>query len=245
MLFTDAFSVYSRHFPTFIGLAAAVVIPVQVVVSGIGAERLWGPWDETPDPIALVVFPALANVLVVGPLLAAMTIHALADLGAGRQPSAARSIGAGLELFPAVFLALLLVDVVVALAAVTVVLAIYLLVRWWLVLPAVVLEERRGPDALSRSSELVRGSWWPTFGVWLIATFGAIVITAVVVAQFADLIDATNSDAIAFLAELLGQTFTAPAFALVTAFYYFHLRARAEGVGAPPDPPGLPPREPS
>lgn len=242
MLLTDAFSVYSRHFPTFIALAAAVVLPVQLVVSGIGAERLWGPWDETPDPIAYLLIPAIVNVLVVGPLLAAMTIHALADVGARREPSAVRSIRAGLEVFPAVFAVLLLVDVTVAASVVTVVLPIYLLVRWWLVLPAVILEDRRGFDALRRSAELIRDSWWRAFLVWFVSTFGAMLMNLTIVGQFADLIDLTNSDALAFSVELLGQTIVLPAFALVTAFYYFHLRARSEGVGAPPDPPGLPPR---
>ena len=41
-LFRDSFNTYSAHFATFLALGAAVVIPVELVVSGIGLGQLSG-----------------------------------------------------------------------------------------------------------------------------------------------------------------------------------------------------------
>ncbi|HYB90979.1 MAG TPA: hypothetical protein VEC38_08035 [Candidatus Binataceae bacterium] len=46
---------------------------------------------------------------------------------------------------------------------------LYIMIRWALVIPIMVVEHRYGLRAIRRSSELVTGVWWRTFGIGLVA----------------------------------------------------------------------------
>lgn len=55
------------------------------------------------------------------------------------------------------------------LVLVSVVIASYLGIRWSLIGPIMIVERRFGMKAVSRSSQLVTGAWWRTFGILLVA----------------------------------------------------------------------------
>ena len=48
-LLRDAFSVYRRHFWTFLAIGAIVVVPSELIVSGVGLDQLSGRYDATPS----------------------------------------------------------------------------------------------------------------------------------------------------------------------------------------------------
>jgi hypothetical protein len=45
-LFRDGLAVYLCNLPAFLGISAAIVLPVQLIVSGIGLEGLTAPTIE-------------------------------------------------------------------------------------------------------------------------------------------------------------------------------------------------------
>lgn len=61
------------------------------------------------------------------------------------------------------------VAVFVLLGLVSVVILSYLGIRWSLIGPIMIVERRFAMKALSRSSQLVTGAWWRTFGILLVA----------------------------------------------------------------------------
>ncbi|HEX8067601.1 MAG TPA: hypothetical protein VF520_13865 [Thermoleophilaceae bacterium] len=163
-LLADGFTTYFQNFGAFLGIAAAVVLPVQLIVSGVGLEQLWSDYDATPE-VAVLLLPVGVNLLVTTPLVTAMTIYALLELAEGRPPAARQAIDRGLQAFTPLLVAVLIAGVAIAASVVLIVLPIFLAVRWYFVPQAVVVEGKRGTGALSRSWELVKGSSWRVLGI--------------------------------------------------------------------------------
>jgi hypothetical protein len=258
-LLGDGFRLYFAHFGTFVLIAAAVVIPANVIVSGVGLEQLTSGYDQDLDTGELAV-PFAVSYLVTAPLVAAMTIHALLQAAAGEMPGTRRAISAGLDAFAPVFPAVLLAAAGVALGLLLfIVPGIYLAVRWYFVPQAVVIDRRRGVDALQRSGELVTGSWWRVFGIGLLITLIA-TLAGFVTLPLSLVAEEVDRAVIALAGTIIAELITAPFVAIVATLLYFDLSSRRTGrvpapvppgpgappppPAGPPDPPGLPPREP-
>ena len=150
-LFGDSLRVFISHAWLFILLSAAVVIPVEIIVEGIGLEMLTSSYDESP-PLAESIAPTVVGFLVVTPIITAISIYALQSIAEGQRPSAGQVFVAGFEAFTPLFGAVLLAAIGIALGFVALFLpGVYLLIRWYFVPQAVVIEGARGPAALSRS----------------------------------------------------------------------------------------------
>jgi hypothetical protein len=63
--------------------------------------------------------------------------------------------------------------------------AIYLWIRWAFYPQAVVIEQTDSGDALSLSADIVKGSWWRTFGIVIVISLLAAVPSYGVAALFA------------------------------------------------------------
>ncbi|WP_199433895.1 hypothetical protein [Qaidamihabitans albus] len=104
--------------------------------------------------------------------------------------------------------------------------------------PALLLERGRVGGALRRSRELVRGAWWRVFGVLILATIIAIVISLVIQIPFGAFGGTFSMDTgmsvgdllIVRIGEAIAQTITVPFVALVTALLYIDQRMRKEGL---------------
>ena len=225
-LISEGIGLYLRELGTFIAIAAAVVIPVHLIVSGIGLGQLTSDYDSTPSAGEQLV-PIAADVLVVAPLMSAMCIYAMLDVADGRKPSAARAIQRGLDVFAPLLLVMVLYAAGVTLGLLALIVpGVYLLVRWSFVIQATVIEGKRGPESFRRSSEIVAGSWWRVFGITLAANFLIIGLSTVFTLPF--LAAAESADKAVF--ELIGRTlggvlFGAPA-ALIATLLYFDVRLR-------------------
>jgi hypothetical protein len=220
-LFRDALGVYGAHILAFIAIGAVIVVPVQVIVSGIGLEQITAPYDSSPAP-AEAIIPTAVNFLVIAPLITAICIHALNSVAAGEGPAAGRAIVAGFEAFTPLFTAVLLAGLGVALGLVLILPGIYLAIRWFFVPQAVVLDGERGPAALQRSGRLVQGFWWRAFGIVLLAQLPGVLIGV----PFASLAAGTDRQVYALIGEIVTQTVAAPFVALVATLLYYDLRAR-------------------
>jgi hypothetical protein len=225
-LVSDGFGLYFREFRTFIAIAAAVVVPVQLIVSGAGLGELSGRYDAKPT-IAEQLIPAAAQLLVIMPLTTAMCIYALLDLAEGKQPSVASSIQRGLDIFAPLLLVMLMYAAGAALGlAALIVPGIYIAVRWGLAVQSVVVDGRRGADALRRSWALVEGSWWRVFGVTIAFNFLAGGIASIIALPFISAAQSSGSAVYQLVGQTIGAVVTAAPVALMTTLLYFDQRLR-------------------
>ncbi|MFD7440221.1 hypothetical protein [Streptomyces sp. NPDC059909] len=128
-------------------------------------------WRQAmPRVPALIGTGLLSGLIAVVPIVLAMTGFAAALIGASMIGSDEGSdAGAGA-----------LVAIVLLGALVTVVPAVWLWVKFSLA-PAAVVFEKQGPvRAMRRSSELVRGRWWPVFGISVLAYLIAAVVAGLI-----------------------------------------------------------------
>jgi hypothetical protein len=219
-LLTDGFGTYFRHFGRFLAMSAVVVVPIQIILSGVGLGQLFHHYDKSPS-LPELVLPTVANYLITGPLVTAMIIYALLDLGEGRVPSVRRAIQSGLDVFAPLFLAVVLAGLGIAAGfALFIVPGLFLLVRWYFVPETVVVEKLRGGAALQRSWDLVKGDNWRVFGILL--------------QVFLALADSSGRAVFQLIGTIVTQSLAAPATATIGALLYFDLRARREA--PPPEP---------
>jgi hypothetical protein len=128
------------------------------------------------------------------------------------------------------------------------VVAIWLMVRFSLASPALMLEKQSILKSVSRSAKLVRGSWWRVFGIQLLATIIANVVASIIVIPFAFLAAALSGGGVGGLlnsgtAELgwtflivsgigsvIGSMLTFPITAGVAVLLYIDQRIRREAL---------------
>jgi hypothetical protein len=242
-LFADALSVYGRYLWLFILLSAAVVIPADLIVQGVGLEMLTSSYDESPG-VAETLVPSIVEFLVVAPIVAAICIYALHQIAAGERPSAGEVFVAGFEAFTPLFGAVLLAALGIALGFVIFILpGIYLAIRWYFVPQAVVIEGARGAGALSRSGQIVTGYWWRTFGLVVLANIAIVIPGLILVLPFGAIAESTDRAVWQLAGSTIATSITTPFVALFSTLLYYDLRARAElpfaagGQGAPPPTP--------
>ncbi|MFG2571005.1 glycerophosphoryl diester phosphodiesterase membrane domain-containing protein [Streptomyces sp. NPDC048481] len=127
------------------------------------------------------------------------------------------------------------------------VLVLWLLVRFSLASPALMLEKQGIRKALGRSAKLTRGSWWRVFGIQLLALLIANIVSMIVVVPFA-LLGAALSDGgisgmveagaeygwtyliISGIGSVLGSMITFPIAAGVIVLLYIDQRIRREAL---------------
>ncbi|MFD7439660.1 glycerophosphoryl diester phosphodiesterase membrane domain-containing protein [Streptomyces sp. NPDC059861] len=129
----------------------------------------------------------------------------------------------------------------------TAVLALWLMVRFSLASPSLMLERQGILKAMSRSARLVRGSWWRVFGIQLLATIIANIVAAIVVIPFTFLAAALSGDGvngflegtgdfgwtfliISGVGSVIGSMITFPIAAGVTVLLYVDQRIRREAL---------------
>ncbi|AIR98727.1 glycerophosphoryl diester phosphodiesterase membrane domain-containing protein [Streptomyces glaucescens] len=127
------------------------------------------------------------------------------------------------------------------------VLALWLMIRFSLASPALMLEKQSITKAMSRSAKLVRGSWWRVFGIQLLATVIANIVAAIVVIPFTFLAAAVGGDGIggfvdgtgdfgwtflvvSGIGSVIGSMITFPITAGVTVLLYIDQRIRREAL---------------
>jgi hypothetical protein len=241
-LFRDSFRLYATNFWRFLAIGAAVVIPTELIVSGLGLGELSSGFDDSPPPAASAVALSV-QALVITPLVVAMTVYLLLDLADARPASLRRAVQAGLDAFAPIFLPVLAVlacEAVVFLAVMLPVLltgaaafvplvlvAVFLAIRWYFVVQAVIVDRARGLDALRASWNLTRGVGWRVFGTVALGvlTFG--LAASVVSAPLAAAARSADSGVLFLASQIMSETLAAPAVALVSALLYFDLKARA------------------
>ncbi|MET9763002.1 glycerophosphoryl diester phosphodiesterase membrane domain-containing protein [Streptomyces sp. NPDC006372] len=125
--------------------------------------------------------------------------------------------------------------------------ALWLMIRFSLASPALMLEKQGVKKAMSRSAKLVQGTWWRIFGIQLLATTIANVVASIIVIPFTFLAAALGGDGItgwlnggasvgwtflvvSGIGSVIGSMITFPITAGVTVLLYIDQRIRREAL---------------
>jgi hypothetical protein len=161
----------------------------------------------------------------------------LDEIDRGRRVTAGEAVRATLERIRPLAAGALIEYGVVLLLTLTIVgipLALHRFIRWSLFVQACMLGERTGRESLAKSSRLVRGRWWRTFG--FTALVDLITVLTGVVFGLALLLLTDQSLNFIDLASSLVYMFTVPFAAIALTLYYFDLElaGRSSHSSAPP-----------
>ncbi|MEV7069916.1 hypothetical protein ACIQJT_09050 [Streptomyces sp. NPDC091972] len=127
------------------------------------------------------------------------------------------------------------------------VVALWLMIRFSLASPALMLEKQSIVKSMSRSTKLVRGSWWRVLGIQLLAAIIANIVAAIVVIPFTFLAAALSGEGvggfvngtgdlgwtfliISGIGAVIGSMITFPISAGVTVLLYIDQRIRREAL---------------
>ncbi|MFJ3229392.1 glycerophosphoryl diester phosphodiesterase membrane domain-containing protein [Streptomyces sp. NPDC086787] len=128
------------------------------------------------------------------------------------------------------------------------IIALWLVIRFSLASPTLMLEKQGVVKAMSRSAKLVRGSWWRVFGIQLLATIIANIVASIIVIPFtaiaaalsgeqvANLLNGSNGNpgwtflVISGIGAVIGSMITFPITAGVTVLLYIDQRIRREAL---------------
>lgn len=215
---------------TLIGTVAATALLTTVTSRAVlGRPVTTGEaWrDARPQILKLFGLILLLGLIAVG----------IAAVGA--LPGILVSVSAGAEVgFGLTLLGLLAAAVFAA----------WLLVRFSLASPTLMLEKQGIVTAMRRSARLVRGSWWRVFGIQLLAAIIAYVVAAIIVIPFTFLAAAFSGDGvtgfvgttggdigwtfliISGIGSVIGSMITFPITAGVTVLLYIDQRIRREAL---------------
>jgi hypothetical protein len=135
---------------------------------------VWVPYGVLADFLATRSISAMlimvAFVWVFVPLGTAAATFAIADLFLGKETTIGGAYSAMLEILVPMVGTYLMLGFFVILGLIALLIpGIYLAVCWYFALVVMVIERRFGLNALGRSRALVRGNWWPTLGIMVVA----------------------------------------------------------------------------
>jgi hypothetical protein len=253
-----ALKIWRRHFLALAKIVLFVVAPVQILSSLLlasaipNSDAFFDPsaFDTTTNTTsdifgenfdggdAAAFFAAFGLVTLLSGLAfvlaSAATLRAITVAYMGGTPDWKESLrGAVSRLGSLVWLALLMglgvtLGFVFCLAP-----GIWLAVSWSLAFVALVAENLSGAAALRRSYNLVRGRWWATFGVLLIAFMLNAIVDQIVAIPFAIgsffSADSIVGFSLSAVAKIISDVITTPFVAAVFVLVYFDLRVRKEG----------------
>ena len=177
-ILSEAWGLYTRFFARFV-IVAGVVFLALGALSTIIEET--APNDDGGAAIAALVATVVSiigyfwiqGVLVV---LAAdvrdgVADHSFGELFARVQPKLGALILAGILAGLGIVVGLILLIVP----------GLYLLARWSMIAPAIILENVSATESFSRSHALVRGRAWPVFGILIVLFVINVIVGGVVV----------------------------------------------------------------
>jgi len=233
-ILSTAFQLYQRHWRTLFAIAAVVVVPFTLLQYLIG-DQVRTRGEEVANGVVIEtaswsvglagLVAALAGVVMFLVLTGAITRAVAAEV-AGEDPSVEQSYRFGFHRFWSVLLVSLLVGLATIGGLILFIIpGIYIGVRLAVSIEALVVEGRRGTEAMGRSWELVGGHWWHAFGTLVVAGLLTGVVNALITAPFGN-----TSWFVQAVAAAVATVVTLPYGVLVGVLLYLDLRARKENL---------------
>jgi hypothetical protein len=216
----QSLALYQRFFWRF-AATTAVVMVVLDLISAIGATRgstggaaLWG--------LLSVVLGLVGAFWVQGALTFAVDDvrdgridNTIGELYRRTQPFLGALVAAGILAGLGIGLGLVLLIVP----------GLYLISRWALIVPAIVLEKRSAGEAFARSTELTEGRRMTVLGVAVVVLVASVVIGGIARAILGVVLPTFLE---AWLGALVAQCITTPFVALAFTVMYFQLAGKPE-----------------
>jgi hypothetical protein len=166
-LLSATLRIFGRHAEVFLTAALIFVTPVTLLVDGVWGRALAEGIDASA-PVEADGVSAGLRVFVILPLVTAMNVVIVQGLAHGTTPTVGWALRtAARRLPPVVGAVTLYVLGVMAGFVALIVPGIWLAVRWYFAAQAVVIDGVGPGEALRRSSQLVKGTWWRTAGMLL------------------------------------------------------------------------------
>jgi hypothetical protein len=241
-ILSTAFEVYKANAAKLITIVAIVVVPLALIGSLLANVVFAAETDEVTiggETVTTIVgtrglFATLAATMITAALafvmafvLQAAVARAAAQAVIGDPVDAEASYRYGFKRLGSVILIALLSGVIIFVGFLLLVIpGIIFAVFLSLAIPALVVENRRGTDALGRSWNLVSGHFWHVLGTIFVAGL----ITGVIGSIFGA-IGGTNV-VLSWIFTAIGQIITTPFTALVAVVLYLDVRARRESLTA-------------
>jgi hypothetical protein len=234
----ESFRIYRENFGYLVMLGVVTFGPVAVIVALLtGLGVLLG------ETAGIVIAATLGGVLagLGGLVMFAAMVYAVAGVRRGRRPTIGEAIGQSIgRLLPLIGLTLI-VTVAIMVLMITIVGWIWVGVLWSMSYSVLLLEGGGITNALGRSRQLVRGTWWRVFGIlvliWIISFFISFVIAAVGGMISGLLLVAGTSTPVEVARQVIQTIFNVAAQALTQPFVvagmvllYYDLRVRKEGL---------------
>lgn len=241
-ILSAAFNIYKANASKLVLVIALVVVPLSLIgalffgvvfaperieVGGTGsgvvvdyAGRSWGANLLVASIGALIA-------IIISAILQAAILRAAAQATIGDPVDVEASYRYGFKRLGSVILLSLLVGLIVAVGFILLIVpGIIFLVFLSASIPVLIVENRRGTEAMSRSWNLVKGHFWHALVVILVA--------ALIVGVVSGIIGAIGGDNwfVRWIFTSIAQIVTAPFAALVSVLLYLDLRARSETLTA-------------
>jgi hypothetical protein len=232
-----AIKIYWRHALTFFGVVLVVVAPIQLITSVVQVSAATDDNLNSRDAWLYGTGIVVAFILgfAAGTLATGACFKAVADAYLGEQPDWRTSLAFALRRVHSLIWVTVLVGVIAAVGLVfCIVPGIWLYISFAVAVPVLLTEGVKGRSALGRSRQLVKGRWWPTFGIVLLGTILAVIVSGVITGILAatSLSDPSN-EILGVVTGTIGGTLssmlTTPFQAAFITVLYFDLRVRKEG----------------
>ena len=217
-VFSRTFTLLSRNFPIYFVVAAVGAVPGLLLEKGNIAGV---------DHVGATVTIASLLTLVLGPLTQATVLHvAFQDMRGGRVSLTEAVRGTLGHFLPLIGLAICIGVAIAVGLLLLIVPGLILMIMWYVVYPACIIERQGVFASMERSSKLTKGHRWALFGTWLLLAIAGAILAAVVSA----LVGLTGNSGLA-MAGSLAWSASASAFGIIfTVVVYHDLRVAKEGI---------------
>jgi len=243
-ILSAAFEIYGANATKLFVIVAVVVVPLSLInhllngvvfaahkttVAGLNGTHTVQTTRSAGFVIATALVTLIATIITYAILQAAL-IRGAAQATVGDAVDVQTSYKWGLRKFGWVLFVAIGTGIMVVIGFILLIVpGIILLTRFTVAIPALVIENRSGTDAMSRSWNLTKGHFWHVLGTIVVAGLIAGVVSGVISA-FGAL--AGTSWFTGWVFGSIGEIIVAPFSALVSIILYLDLRARTERLTA-------------
>lgn len=220
-VFNRTFTVLTRHFLTFSLIMAVATAPAVALMGLSGNDARMSPRT------ILLMFGSLFLMGVLGIFAQAVVVHGSFQEMRHRRVDLAESLKVGLSRFlPVLGLALLVMLGAWLGLLLFVIPGLILLTRWYIAVPACVVERVGVRASMKRSAQLTKGHRWKVFGAMILLWIAASIANQVVTTSFAVM----GGQMFGLVGTLIIQSITGAFSAIFVVVTYYELRVAKEGV---------------
>lgn len=220
----ETFKIYRRNFLRLVAIVAIIEVILRILgyLLPLPAITIAGA-NASLAPFVLIMIILVVCFIVGYAMMEGALIHAVSEQSLGQTIGIGRAYSFAWRRLGAMIGAAILAGLALLGMAITVIgipFAIYFGVRWTFIWQAALLQGIGPRDALSRSSDLVKGNWWRVVGIMFVVGIIAGAISWVL---------GLILGLIPVVGETIGIILIAPIAIIGATLLYYDLRVRREG----------------